>query len=419
MTFQNSLREVDPEIFGLIQSETDRQEYGLEMIPSENFVSEAVLEAMGSILTNKYAEGLPGARYYGGCEEVDKVEELARTRVEKLFGVEFSNVQPHSGATANQAVFEAFLEPGDTIMGMKLDHGGHLTHGSPVNFSGKHYNVIAYGVRQDDELIDNQEVLELASKHRPKMIICGASAYSRAIDFENFRKAADQVGAILVADIAHYAGLVASREYPSPVPYADIVTTTTHKTLRGPRSGLIMGKKVHAKAINKSVFPGLQGGPHMHTIAAKAVAFLEAAQDSFKQYSRQVKENAATLAAALTEHGLRIVSGGTDSHLLLIDLRAAEISGKEAEECLDSIGITANKNTIPFDPQPPRVCSGLRMGTPALTTRGMKGAEMQRIADLIVSTLANRGDTKKMAELKENVQDLARQFPLYRHRLVR
>ena len=419
MSFTSPLKDIDPQIYDLIQDETERQEYGLEMIPSENFVSEAVLEACGSVLTNKYAEGLPRKRYYGGCEVVDSVEDVARERAKQVFGCEFVNVQPHSGAQANQAVFEAFVEPGDTIMGMKLDHGGHLTHGHPVNFSGKRYNVVAYGVRESDELIDDDEVIELAKAHRPKMIICGASAYSRPINFETFRKAADEVGAIVMADIAHYAGLVATGDYPSPVPFAEIVTTTTHKSLRGPRSGMVMGRKAHAKAINKSVFPGLQGGPHMHTIAAKAVALHEAAQPEFKAYSRQVVDNARALAAALTDKGFRIVSGGTDSHLLLIDLRPVGITGKEAQETLDKIHVTANKNTIPFDPEPPMVCSGIRMGTPALTTRGMGVSEMQQIADIMIRAVEARDDDTKLASIRDDVRSLSDKFPLYKHRLVK
>lgn len=418
MVARKTIKEFDPELYTFIQRETERQEYGLEMIPSENFVSEAVLEACGSILTNKYAEGLPHKRYYGGCEVVDSVEELAIARAKQLFGVEFVNVQPHSGAQANHAAFEALVKTGDTVMGMRLDQGGHLTHGSPVNFSGKHYKVVAYGVRQSDELIDPQEVRDLAREHRPKMIICGASAYSRKIDFALFREIADEIGAVVLADIAHYAGLVVAGEYPSPSAYADIVSTTTHKTLRGPRSGLIMGLEKHAKAVNKAVFPGLQGGPHMHTIAAKAVAFREALDPSFKKYAAAIVENARALSAAVTKKGLRVVSGGTDSHLLLIDLRAAEISGRDAQQVLDSVGITGNKNTIPFDPQPPTVCSGIRLGTPALTTRGMGVAEMDTIAELITSALAAQGDTAKLKRIADDVRSLSSRFPLYKHRLV-
>ncbi len=417
MTFRSPLIDSDPEVAEIIKQETRRQEFGLEMIPSENFVSEAILEVNGSVLTNKYAEGLPGRRYYGGCHEVDKVENLARERAKALFGAEFVNVQPHSGAQANQVAFEATLERGDTIMGMRLDHGGHLTHGSPVNFSGKHFKVVAYGVTSDTHLIDPDNVKALALEHRPKMIIAGASAYSRPIDFKMFREVADEVGAILLSDIAHYAGLVAAGVYPSPFPYSHIVTTTTHKTLRGPRSGLIMAHKEFAKQINKSVFPGLQGGPHMHTIAAKAVCFKEAASEEFRNYARQVVENARELASALVVEGFEIVSGGTDSHLLLLDLRPAGITGKEAEECLDRIGITCNKNTLPFDPQPPAVCSAIRLGTPALTTRGMGISEMKAIATIIRRGLDSRADDRAISALSEEVKALSEKFPLYRQRL--
>lgn len=414
MGFLSPLKDVDPEIFKLLNDEAARQESGLEMIPSENFVPEAILEANGSTLTNKYAEGLPQKRYYGGCQVVDQVEDIAIERAKKLFGVEFVNVQPHSGAQANQAVYEALLKHGDTVMGMRLDHGGHLTHGSPVNFSGKNYKIVAYGVREDTHLIDPEQVRALALEHRPKMIICGASAYSRQIDFAMFRKVADEVGAYLMADIAHYAGLVAGGAYPSPAEFCDIVTTTTHKTLRGPRSGIIMGKAVHAKAINKAVFPGLQGGPHMHTIASKAIAFQIALQPEFRDYAHKTVENARALGAALIAGGLQIVSGGTDSHLLLIDLRPAEITGKDAEAALGEIGITMNKNTIPFDPQPPMVCSGIRCGTPALTTRGMGVEEMKQVARLITDALKYRGDSAQLQKLREEVKALSARFPLYK-----
>ncbi|MCB0353731.1 MAG: serine hydroxymethyltransferase [Bdellovibrionales bacterium] len=418
MVSRLSVREFDPEIAELLVRETERQEFGLEMIPSENFVSEAVLEANGSVLTNKYAEGLPGSRYYGGCEVVDEVERLAIERLKQLFGAEAVNVQLHSGATANQAVFEASILPGDTIMGMKLDHGGHLTHGLKVNFSGKHYNVVAYGVREDTHLIDHDELLELAKQHRPKLIIAGASAYSRAIDFAFFRKVADEVGAVLLCDIAHYAGLVVAGEYPNPVGHSDFVTTTTHKTLRGPRSGVAMCKEKFIKALNRAVFPGLQGGPHMHTIAAKAVAFREALQPEFKEYAKQIVRNARALSSALQAEGFEIVSGGTDSHLLVIDVRPADITGKEAAECLEGVGITANMNTIPYDPQPPRVCSGVRLGTPALTTRGMGESEMVRIAKFISSAVQVRNDVTKQKKLREDIREFSRAFPLYSHRLV-
>lgn len=412
------LNEVDPEIYNLIQRETERQEYGLEMIPSENFVSEAVLEAMSSVLTNKYAEGQPGKRYYGGCQVVDEVENLASARGCELFGADFANVQPHSGVQANQAVFEAFLKPGDTFMGLRLDQGGHLSHGSPVNFSGRHYNVIGYGLRPSDCLIDPEQVRSLAHQHKPKLIIAGATAYSRKIDWKLFREVADEVGAILMADIAHYSGLIAGGAYPSPVNYADIVTTTTHKTLRGPRSGMVMGREIHRKAINKAIFPGLQGGPHMHTIAAKAVMFKEALSPDFKIYAARVVENAQALSDALIKRGLQVVSGGTDSHMLVVDLRPVGVTGKVGEETLDSVGITGNKNTVPFDPQPPAICSGVRLGTPALTTRGMGVKEMEQIAAFILEALRNVGNEGNLSSIRSRVQELSKGFPLYRHRLV-
>jgi glycine hydroxymethyltransferase len=412
-----SLQDADKEIFDLVVSETKRQEEGLEMIPSENFVSEAVLEAMGSVLTNKYAEGLPAKRYYGGCEVCDSVETIAQERATQLFGCEFVNVQTHSGATANQAAFEAVLTPGDTIMGLKLDHGGHLTHGLKVNFSGKHYNVVAYGVDEKTHLIDYDQVRTLALEHKPKMIICGASAYSRKIDFERFRAIADEVGAVVLADIAHYAGLIAAGLYPSPVESCQIVTTTTHKTLRGPRSGIIMAKKEFAKDINRAVFPGLQGGPHMHTIAAKAVCFREALAPEFKKYSEAVISNAQVLAAELQQLGLSVVSGGTDSHVMLVDVRPADISGRDAADLLGEVDITVNMNTIPFDPEPPRVCSGIRLGTPAITTRGLGAGEMKTIAGFIKQAFENRGDKAKLSSIRSDVHELVKEFPLYRHRL--
>jgi glycine hydroxymethyltransferase len=418
MVDRTPLRDADPEIYGWIQKETARQEYGLEMIPSENFVSEAILEACGSVLTNKYAEGLPHQRYYGGCEYVDEVEVIAQERAKSLFGAEFVNVQVHSGATANQAVFESYLTPGDTIMGLKLDHGGHLTHGLKVNFSGKHYKVVAYGVDENTHRIDYDEVQRLAEEHRPKLIISGASAYSRGIDFKRFQEIAESIGARHLADIAHYAGLVAAGEYPTPLPFSDYVTTTTHKTLRGPRSGMIMAKPEYAKDINRSVFPGLQGGPHMHTIAAKAIAFREAATPEFKEYARKIVENARALSDALIENGLSVISGGTDSHVLLVDVRPAEITGKDASEVLDRVGITANMNTIPYDPQPPRVCSGVRFGTPALTTRGMGVGEMKTIAGFVRKALESVGDEAKLNILKDDIRELSTGFPLYAHRLV-
>lgn len=412
------LNSVDSEVYQLIQSETKRQEYGLEMIPSENFVSEAVLEANGSVLTNKYAEGLPGKRYYGGCQIVDQIEKLAQERAKELFGAEFVNVQPHSGASANQAVFEAVLQPGDTVMGMRLDMGGHLTHGSPVNFSGRHYNVVAYGVNESDQLIDYDQVFDLARQCRPKLIICGATAYSRKIDFKLFRVIADEVGAVVLADIAHYAGLIAAGEYPSPFPHCQIVSTTTHKTLRGPRSGLIMAEESWAKAINKAVFPGLQGGPHMHTIAAKAVALKEAMQPSFKVYARRIIENARALSSALIGEGLEIVTGGTDSHVMLVDLRPAKVNGRDAETVLDAVGITCNKNTIPFDPESPFIGSGIRLGTPALTTRGMGVEEMKQVAKLISKAISELDNAERLRTVREEVMDLSKKFPLYAHRLV-
>lgn len=417
--FNVGLNESDPDIFNLMQAETSRQEFGLEMIPSENYVSRAVLEANGSIATNKYAEGLPSKRYYGGCEIVDKIELIAQQRAQELFGCEFVNVQPHSGAGANQSAYEALLEPGSTVMGMRLDQGGHLTHGSPVNFSGKHYKIVAYGVRKSDQLIDPDEVRELANEHQPKMIICGASAYSRKIDFEMFRKVADEVGALLMADIAHYAGLVAAGEYPTPIPYCDVVTTTTHKTLRGPRSGVIMARSKHAKAINKAVFPGLQGGPHMHTIAAKAVAFKEALHPSFKKYAQSVILNAQVLAKELMAYGFDIVSGGTDCHLLLVDLRSIDKTGKQVEEALDGVGITVNKNGVPFDPKPPLVTSGIRLGTPAITTRGMGEAEMVAIAGFIKATIENIDNELKLASIAKDIRSLCERFPIYSDLLVK
>lgn len=419
MAFRSKLSETDPEIYDLIQKETERQESGLEMIPSENFVSEAILEANSSILTNKYAEGLPGKRYYGGCEFHDQIENLARERAKQLFGVEFANVQPHSGAGANQTVYEGMLNVGDTVMGMRLDQGGHLTHGSPVNFSGKHYKVVAYGVNESDHLINYDQVRDLAREHKPKMIICGATAYSRRIDFKAFREIADEVGAVVMADIAHYAGLIAGGAYPSPVQHCEIVTTTTHKTLRGPRSGLVMGRESVAKQLNKAVFPGLQGGPHMHTIAAKAVALKEASTSEFKDYAKRIVENAQALAESLMSNGLSVVSGGTDSHVMIIDLRPVNVTGKEGEEALGKVGITVNKNTVPYDPQPPLICSGIRLGTPAITTRNMGIKEMQIIGGFIKQAIEARGDDTKLRSIRDDVRELSKKFPLYRHRLVK
>ena len=407
-----ALSESDPEIARLIELETQRQGEGLELIASENFVSPAVLEAMGSPLTNKYAEGLPGKRYYGGCEFVDKVEQLAIDRAKQLFGAEHANVQPHSGAQANAAVFLAFLKPGDTFLGMDLSNGGHLTHGSPVNFSGLLYKAVSYGVK-DDGLLDYDQMRELVRTHRPKMIIAGYSAYSRPIDFAAFAAVAKEVGAIFMVDMAHFAGLSAAGVYPSPVPHADVVTTTTHKTLRGPRGGMILCKAEHAKAIDKAVFPGLQGGPLEHVIAAKAVAFREALQPAFKEYSRQVIANARALAKALMARGFNVVSGGTDNHLMLLDLRNKGLTGKVAEKALDRAGITVNKNTVPKETQSPFVTSGIRVGTPAVTTRGMREPEMARIAELIDRVLADAENESNLDTVRDEVRELAGAFPLY------
>ena len=407
-----ALSESDPEIARLIELETQRQGEGLELIASENFVSPAVLEAMGSPLTNKYAEGLPGKRYYGGCEFVDQVEQLAIDRAKQLFGAEHANVQPHSGAQANAAVFLAFLKPVDTFLGMDLSNGGHLTHGSPVNFSGLLYKAVSYGVK-DDGLLDYDQMRELARTHRPKMIIAGYSAYSRPIDFAAFAAVAKEVGAIFMVDMAHFAGLSAAGVYPSPVPHADVVTSTTHKTLRGPRGGMILCKAEHAKAIDKAVFPGLQGGPLEHVIAAKAVAFREALQPAFKEYSRQVIANARALAKALMARGFNVVSGGTDNHLMLLDLRNKGLTGKVAEKALDRAGITVNKNTVPKETQSPFVTSGIRVGTPAVTTRGMREPEMARIAELIDRVLADAENESNLDTVRDEVRELAGAFPLY------
>ena len=406
-----SLSQVDPDIFEVIERETRRQNGNLELIASENFVSLPVLEAMGSQLTNKYAEGYPGRRYYGGCEFVDMAENLAIERAKELFGAEHVNVQPHSGSQANQAVFFAALKPGDRVLGMDLSHGGHLTHGSPVNQSGSWFDIVHYGVRKDTELLDYDEVRDLALKHRPKMIIAGASAYPRFIDFSRFREIADEIGALLMVDMAHIAGLVAAGVHPSPIPYADFVTTTTHKTLRGPRGGMILTTKEHGKAIDKAVFPGMQGGPLMHVIAAKAVAFLEALKPEFKSYQKDVIANAKTLGKTLQDHGFPLVSGGTDNHLLLVNVKAKGFSGKAAEELLDQVGITVNKNTIPFDQESPFITSGIRLGTPALTTRGMGLDEMRQIGDLIAKTLD--GERTDYTEIRQAVDELTARYPLY------
>ncbi len=407
------LQQVDPEVYSAIQKETERQESGLELIASENFVSKAVLEAQGCIMTNKYAEGLPGKRYYGGCEFVDVVENLAIERAKALFGAEHANVQPHSGSQANMGVYFALLNLGDTVLGMELSHGGHLTHGSPVNFSGKYFNIVSYGVNRETEQIDYDELRSKALEFKPKMILAGASAYPRILDFPKFREIADEVGAYLMVDMAHIAGLVAAGLHPSPVPYADVVTTTTHKTLRGPRAGLILCKEKYTKQINSIIFPGIQGGPLMHIIAAKAVAFKEAMSDDFKQYQKQIILNAKTLADSLMADGYRLVSGGTDNHLMLVDLRNKGITGKEAQIALEEAGITVNKNTVPFDTEKPFITSGVRIGTPAVTTRGMKEPEMKRIAELINKALMNRNNPEVLAAVKNDVLVLCQKFPLY------
>ena len=408
----DALRAGDPEIADLIEKEIQRQNEGLELIASENFVSPAVLEAMGSPLTNKYAEGLPGKRYYGGCEIVDEVEQLAIDRAKELFGAEHANVQPHSGAQANYAAMTAFLKPGDTFLGMDLSNGGHLTHGSPVNFSGMLFRAISYGVT-DDGLLDYDDMRRKAREHRPRLVLAGYSAYSRIIDFAAFADIAKEIGAIFMVDMAHFAGLVAAKVHPSPVPHADIVTTTTHKTLRGPRGGLILSRATHAKAIDKSLFPGSQGGPLEHVIAAKAVCFREALDPGFKRYATQIVANARALAAALGERGFHIVSGGTDNHLMLVDLRNKGLTGKIAQLALDNAGITVNKNTVPKETQSPFVTSGVRIGTPAVTTRGMREPEMRRIAELIDRVLRAPEDQNVLNAVRAEVRDLAGAFPLY------
>ena len=411
------LETFDPEVAHAIRLETERQEYNLELIASENFVSEAVLEAQGSVLTNKYAEGYPGKRYYGGCHHVDVVETLAIERAKELFGADHVNVQPHSGSQANMAVYFSVLKPGDTILGMNLSHGGHLTHGSPVNFSGRFFKVVPYGVAQDTQTIDYDEVERLALEHRPKLIVVGASAYPRIIDFAAFRTIADKVGAVIMVDMAHIAGLVAAGLHPSPVPYAEFVTTTTHKTLRGPRGGMILCREEFAKTLNSNIFPGIQGGPLMHVIAAKAVALKEALAPEFRLYQEQIVKNAATLAEGLKAHGFRLVSGGTDNHLMLVDFSGTEMTGKIAEEALDKAGITVNKNTVPFETRSPFVTSGIRIGTPAATTHGLKETEMMEVAGFIAEALANSADEAKLAEINGRVNSLMKRFPLYAHRL--
>ena len=413
---QRPLDTVDPQIAELLREEAKRQATGLELIPSENLVSEAVLEAMGSVFTNKYAEGYPGKRYYGGCEVTDKAEQLAIDRAKSLFGAEHANVQSHSGTQANVSVYMAALQPGDTVMGMNLAHGGHLTHGHPLNFSGKMYKFIPYGVSKETETIDYEELARLAQEHKPKMIVAGASAYSRIIDFPRMAEIARANGALLFVDMAHIAGLVAGGMHPSPVPHADFVSTTTHKTLRGPRGGLVLCKQQFAKELDRITFPGTQGGPLMHTIAAKAVCLKEAADPLFREYAKQVVANARKLASEIAKGGFRIVTGGTDNHLFLIDLYSRGVTGKDAQPALDRAGITANKNSIPFDPTPPMTAGGIRMGTPAITTRGMREPDMERIAAWITDVLSHLGDAERERRIRADVSEFAQQFPLYTSR---
>ena len=412
-----TLAEVDPEIAQLVRQETERQEDGLELIASENFVSPAVMTAMGSVLTNKYAEGYPGKRYYGGCEVVDVAETLAINRVKELFGAEAANVQAHSGSQANMAAYMALMKPGDTLLSLDLNSGGHLTHGAAFNFSGKLYKVVHYGLTRDTETIDFTQVSALAKEHKPKVIVVGASAYPRTLDFAKFREVADSVGAVMMVDMAHIAGLVAAGVHPSPVPMAEFVTSTTHKTLRGPRGGLILCKEPFAKAVNSQIFPGIQGGPLMHVIAAKAVAFKEALTPEFKAYQRQIVANAKALAEALQRAGLRLCSGGTDNHLMLVDLRPKKLTGKVGEEVLGKAGITVNKNMIPFDPEKPMTTSGVRVGTPAITTRGMKEADMAIVGQLIGEALDSASDEAQLARIRGKVKELTKSFPLYASRL--
>jgi len=412
------LMEMDPEVAEVIRFETERQAYRIELIASENFVSEAVLEAQGSILTNKYAEGYPNKRYYGGCDFVDIAESLAITRAKELFGADHANVQPHSGSQANMAVYFSVLKPGDTIMGMSLTHGGHLTHGSPVSFSGKMYNIVSYGVDKETRTIDYEEAKRLARNNRPALIVAGASAYPRIIDFQRFREIADDVGAYLMVDMAHIAGLIAAGLHPDPVPVAEFITSTTHKTLRGPRGGLILCKKEFAKGLDSCIFPGIQGGPLMHTIAAKAVAFKEALSPEFVNYQKHVVSNASILASHLQRSGYELVAGGTDTHLILVDLTKSDVTGKIAEEALDEAGITVNKNGIPFDLRGPAVTSGIRIGTAAVTTRGMRENEMKLIAELISQVLGDFENKSTLKRVRDTVFDLCKKFPLYRHRLV-
>jgi glycine hydroxymethyltransferase len=409
----SELKQQDPEVYNAIKGEEERELSKIVLIASENYVSEAVLEAQGSVFTNKYAEGYPNRRYYGGCEYADAVETLAIERAKQLFGAEHVNVQPHSGSSANMAVYFSVLQPGDTILGMALPHGGHLTHGASVSFSGTLYKSFSYGVDKNTELLDYDEVERLALEHKPKMIVCGYSAYSRVLDFARFRAIADKVGAYLMADVAHIAGLIAAGVHPSPVPYADFVTTTTHKTLRGPRGGMIMCKEKFGKAVDKTIFPGIQGGPLVHVIAAKAVSFKEALMPEFKDYQRQVVKNAKALAQRLTEDGLRIVSGTTENHLMLVDLTPKNITGRDAETALDAAGITCNKNSIPYDQKPPVITSGIRLGTPIVTTRGMREPEMKIIGDLICETLANGHSPEKLAAIRERTKAFCARFPLF------
>jgi glycine hydroxymethyltransferase len=408
-----TLAETDPDVANAIKNELHRQNTGLELIASENFVSQAVLQAAGSVMTNKYAEGYPGKRYYGGCEFVDVAESLAIARAKELFGAEHANVQPHSGAQANMAVYFTLLKPGDTVLGMNLAHGGHLTHGHPLNFSGKLYTIVPYGVRKDDERIDYDELERLAREHRPKMIMVGASAYPRVIDFERIAAVGKAIGSPVVTDMAHIAGLVAAKVHPSPVPHCDFVTTTTHKTLRGPRGGMVLCRERYAKDLDRTTFPGIQGGPLMHVIAAKAVCFKEALEPEFAGYQKQIVANAKRLAAGLSSAGFRLVSGGTDNHLMLVDVFSKGITGKAAEAALGKAGITVNKNAIPFDRNPPMVASGIRVGTPAITSRGMREAEMDRIAELIARVLASPDDEPALGRVKAEVEALCRKFPLY------
>jgi len=414
---QRPLAEVDPQIFEAIQHEVDRQHSQIELIASENFVSQAVLDATGSVFTNKYAEGYPGKRYYGGCEFTDIVENLARERAKQLFHAEYANVQPHSGSQANQAAYAAVLLPGDTVMGLNLAHGGHLTHGHPLNFSGKTYHIVPYGVRKDDERIDYDELQRLAEEHKPKMIVAGASAYPRPLDFARFRQVADSVGAIFLVDMAHISGLVAAGVHPNPCEYADIVTSTTHKTLRGPRAGIILAKEKFGAAIDKTVFPGMQGGPLVHVIAAKAVCFLEAMQPGFVDYQKQVVANAKALAQSLMDQGFRIVSGGTDTHVMLLDVFSKGLRGKEAEKALDAARITVNKNAIPFDTNPPMNPSGIRLGSPAVTTRGFREPEMREVGELIAEVLHHISEPTAIAAVRQRVEKLTARFPLYSWKL--